>query len=311
MAENLWVEAYRPQTINDCIIPDRLKKVFEGYVKEGNLPNLLFFGGPGIGKTTVAEALCKEIGASYMKINSSEERGIDTIRTKMRNYASTISLDGGKKVLIIDEADGLTADAQGALRGSIEEFSSNVSFILTCNYKAKLIEAIHSRCPNVDFNLRKEEKPAMAAAFMERIKVILEDNDVQYEQKAVVQFIMKFFPDYRRILGELEKISKFGPIDARAIAAIPNIRQFPELLAALKAKDFKVMRKWVTDNSDGDSVHIIRGLTDALGDFVVPESQPQAIITLNEYQYKAAFVADQELCLAACLTELMAELEFK
>lgn len=311
MKNTLWVEYYRPKNIDECIIPERLKDVFRSYIKTGELPNMMFSGGPGIGKTSVAEALCKQMGLSYLKLNSSEDRGIDVIRTKMRSYASTISIDGGKKVLIIDEADGLTAEAQNALRGAIEEFSVNVSFILTCNYKAKLIEAIHSRCPTTDFTLRKEEKPEMAKQFMERVKFILSDNEVEYDPKAVVQFIMKFFPDYRRTIGELEKLANRGPINAGSVAAIANVRAFEELMESLKKKDFKVMRKWVVDNSDGDSASVFRAISDSLNDYVKPDSMPQAIVTLNEYQYKAAFVADSELNIAACLTELMAELEFK
>lgn len=311
MSEYLWVEKYRPHKIEDCVLPDRLKNIFQGYVEKGEFQHLMLSGPAGCGKTTVARALCEELGLNHMFNNSSETRGIDLIRQKVRNYASTVSLTGGRKVFIFDEADYLTNDGQAALRGSIEEFSDNCSFIITCNFKSKIMEAIHSRCAVIDFTLKSDEKPQMAAKMFKRVEQILIAEGIRYDKKVVAKMVERYFPDYRRLLNELQRHSVRGSIDAGIISQLDGLRGLGDLVKALKGKEFSDMRKWVANNTDVDTSVIFRQIYDGLNDFLKPESIPEAVVTLAKYQYQAAFVSDQELNLVACLTELMVSCEIK
>ncbi len=311
MTEFLWTEKYRPNRIEDCVLPPRIKDILLEYVKKGDVQNLLFAGGPGIGKTTAAIALCEEIGLNYMLINSSNENGIDVIRTKIVNYASTLSLRGGRKVIILDEADYLTPANQAALRGTIEEFSNNCSFILTCNFKAKLMEAIHSRMSYIDFNLSKTEKVNMATQFFKRLKTILTDEGIQFDPKVLADITNRFFPDYRRTLGELQRLSVMGKIDSETLSALADVKNVKELAGFLKEKNFREVRKWVVDNSDVDVARIYRAIYDALDTLLKKTSIPMAIIILAKYQYQNSFVADTEINLVACLTEIMVDCEFE
>ncbi len=311
MSEYLYVEKYRPHKIEDCILPDRLKKVFQEYVTEGNIPNLMLTGSAGVGKTTVAKAMCEEIGCNFLFINSSDERGIDVLRTKIKGYASTISLTGGRKVIILDEADYLTPEAQAGLRGAIEEFSENCSFIFTCNFKARLIDALHSRCSVIDFSLKGDEKAKMAMQMFKRLTTILSTEGISYDKDVLGKIVQRYFPDYRRTLNELQRYSTSGNIDAGVLSQIDSVRKLDDLIKALKDKDFGVMRKWVTNNSDVDMSRIFRMIYDGLYDYLKPETIPAAVIVLAKYQYQAAFVSDQELNLVACLTEIMVECEVK
>ena len=311
MSEFLYVEKYRPHKIEDCILPDRLKKVFQEYVTEGNIPNLMLTGTAGCGKTTVAKAMCEEIGCNFLFINSSDERGIDTLRTKIKGYASTVSLTGGRKVIILDEADYLTPEAQAGLRGAIEEFSENCSFIFTCNFKARLIDALHSRCSVVDFSLKADEKAKMAAQMFKRLSVILKEEGITYDKDVLGKIVQRYFPDYRRTLNELQRYSTSGNIDAGVLSQVESVRKLDDLIKSLKDKDFSIMRKWVVNNSDIDQSRIFRSIYDNLCVYLKPESVPMAVVTLAKYQYQSAFVADQELNLVACLTEIMVECEIK
>lgn len=311
MSEFLYVEKYRPHKIEDCILPDRLKKVFQEYVTEGNIPNLMLTGTAGCGKTTVAKAMCEEIGCNFLFINSSDERGIDMLRTKIKGYASTVSLTGGRKVIILDEADYLTPEAQAGLRGAIEEFSENCSFIFTCNFKARLIDALHSRCSVVDFALKGDEKAKMAAQMFKRLSHILTEEGITYDKDVLGKIVQRYFPDYRRTLNELQRYSTSGNIDAGVLSQVESVRKLDDLIKALKDKDFSTMRKWVVNNSDIDQSRIFRSIYDNLCVYLKPESVPMAVVTLAKYQYQAAFVADQELNLVACLTEIMVECECK
>lgn len=308
--EFLWVEKYRPKTVEECILPSRLKDIFQQYVDSESIPNLMLTGSAGVGKTTVAKAMCDQIGLNHLIINSSEQRGIDVLRTIIKNYASTVSLTGGRKVIILDEADYLTPEAQAALRGMIEQFSNNCTFIFTCNFKSRLIDALHSRCSVVDFTLVGEEKKEMAVQFFKRLKTILDDEGVTYESPVLAKIVDKYFPDYRRTLNELQRYSNAGSIDAGIVSQLSDVRKIGELVTALKAKDFGVMRKWVVSNSDIDPSRIFRKVYDSLYDFFKPQSIPQAVVILAKYQYQAAFVADQEINLVACLTELMVDCEY-
>ena len=305
----LWCERYRPQTVADCIIPERLKMPFQEYVNQKHIPNLLLCGTAGVGKTTVAKALCKEIGCDYMVLNGSDENGVDTIRTKIKIYASSMSLAGGRKVVILDEADYLTPNAQAILRNAIEEFETNCSFIFTCNFKAKIMDALHSRCAVIDFGLKNDEKEEMAALFFKRILFILESEKVDFERKVIAEIIKKHFPDNRRILNELQRYSQFGKIDTGILSQIGNV-QIAEIVKYIAAKDFGAIRKWVASN-DVDATTFFRKLYDNLYDVLKPQSIPQAVLILADYQYKQAFVADQEINTVACLTELMVGCEFK
>lgn len=311
MGEYLWTEIYRPSKIEDCILPARIKDSFLEYVKQGKVPNLMLTGGPGIGKTTSAIAMCEEIGLSYMMINASNENGIDVIRTKIINYASTLSLTGGRKVIILDEADNLTAANQSALRGTIEEFSNNCSFILTCNFKAKIMDAIHSRMAVIDFNLSKDEKAQMATMFFKRLKNILTLEKVEFDSKVLAEIISRYFPDYRRTLGELQRLAVLGKIDSNTLAQLADVRNIKELMTFLNDKNFREVRKWVVDNSDVDMPRLYRAIYDALSEFLKPSSIPIAIIIIAKYQYQNGFVADTEINLVACLTEIMVECEFE
>lgn len=306
----LWVEKYRPQKVEECILPENIKSVFQEYVNQKTIPNLLLTGGPGVGKTTAARAMCNEIGCDFMMINGSDERGIDVLRTKIKQYASSMSLTGGRKVVIIDEADYLTPEAQAAMRAAIEEFSSNCSFIFTCNYKARLIDAIHSRCSVVEFKIKNGNKVKMASGFLKRVQDILKLEKVKYDPAVVAQVIQKHFPDYRRVLNELQRYATRGEIDAGVLSQVADAN-LKDLIGFLKEKDFTSMRKWVAGNVDMDQNRIFRLIYDGLYDSMKSESIPQAVIILGEYQYKAAFVADQEINMVACLTQLMIECEFK
>lgn len=311
MSDYLLVEKYRPHTVEDCILPDRIKSVFSEYVNEGNIPNLMLTGPAGCGKTTIAKAMCEQLGLNHLFINSSDERGIDMLRTKIKGYASTVSLTGGRKVIILDEADYLTPEAQAALRGAIEEFSDNCSFIFTCNFKARLIDALHSRCAVVDFGLKGDEKPKMAVKMLKRLEQILSTEGITYDKAVLVKLIERYFPDYRRLLNELQRHSAGGNIDAGVVSQLDSLRSLNDLIKSLKDKDFQAMRKWVVVNSDVDTSRIYRNIYDGLMEFLKPESVPAAVVTLAKYQYQSAFVADQELNLVACLTELMVECEVK
>jgi DNA polymerase III delta prime subunit len=310
MQHFLWTESYRPQTIEDCVLPERLKHPFQEYVNQKTIPNLLLCGGAGVGKTTVAKAMCEEVGCDYMVINGSDESGIDTFRTKIKSYASTMSLSGGRKVIIIDEADYLNPNStQPALRNAIEEFAKNCSFIFTCNYKNRIIEPLHSRCAVIDFTLKNGEKVKMASQFFKRVQTILAKESVEYDAKVIAELINKHFPDFRRTLNELQRFSKFGKIDSGVLSQIVDI-SISDIVKFLKEKDFGSMRKWVASNGV-DPVTFYRKLYDNLYDILMPASIPQAVVILADYQYKHAFVADGEINLVACLTEMMVNLEFK
>jgi len=311
MEHLLWTEKYRPQTVEDCILPERLKKPFQEYVNQKQIPNLLLSGGAGVGKTTVAKAMCHEIGCDYMVINGSDESGIDTFRTKIKNYASSMSLAGGRKVIIIDEADYLNPNStQPALRGAMEEFAINCSFIFTCNFKNRIIAPLHSRCSVVDFKIQNGQKAKMATQFFKRVEWILDQEGVPYEKEVVATVITKHFPDNRRILNELQRYSVNGKIDKGILASVSDAN-ITTLVKALKEKDFGSARKWVTNNLDNDPISILRSIYDGMYDFLKSDSIPAAVLVLSKYQYQSAFVADQEINLMACLTEFMVECEFK
>ena len=306
----LWVERHRPQTVSDCILPERLKTVFQEYVNQKQIPNLLLSGGAGVGKTTVAKAMCNEIGCDYMVINGSDESGIDVFRTKIKNYASSMSLSGGRKVIIIDEADYLNPNStQPALRNAIEEFASNCSFIFTCNYKTRIIEPLHSRCAVVDFGLQNGEKAQMASAFFKRIEFVLDSEKVDYDKKVIAELIKKHFPDFRRVINELQRYSQLGKIDVGILSQIGDI-SITQIVKHLKEKDFASVRKWAA-TTEIDNTTFFRKLYDSLYDIMKPQSIPQTVLILADYQYKQAFVADAEINLVACLTEIMANAEFK
>jgi len=305
----LWVEKYRPHKIADCILPDAMKATFQEYVNRKEVPNLLLSGTAGIGKTTVAKAMCDEIGIDYLVINGSDNRGISTIQVDVKNYATSMSFSGGKKVVIIDEADNLTADAQKALRGIIEEVCINCSFIFTCNFKNRIMDAIHSRCSVIDFKANGS-KAKMASQFFKRVEHILETEGVTYDKEVVAAVITKHFPDNRRILNELQRYSIGGTIDKGILASVSDV-QLTELVKSLKTKDFANCRKWVTSNLDNDPARIFRTLYDKLYEALQPNSVPPMVLILAKYQYQAAFVADAEINLIACLTEIMVDCSFK
>lgn len=305
----LWVEKYRPKTIDDTILPQQLKQVFHAIVTSGDLPNMLFAGTAGLGKTTVARALCDSLDLDYIVINGSEEGNIDTLRGKIKQFASSVSLQGGYKVVILDEADYLNPQStQPALRGFIEEFSNNCRFILTCNFKNRIIEPLHSRCGVYEFNTSKKDMAALAAQFMKRLQFILNNEGVQYNDKLVAELIMKHAPDWRRIINECQRYSIGGQLNTDVL--VNSASQYTELFTHLKAKDFKKMRTWVVNNMDVDTVSIFRGIYDRMVDHVTPGSIPQLVLILADYQYKDAFVADHELNVVACMTEVMANVEF-
>jgi DNA polymerase III delta prime subunit len=309
MEHLLWTEKYRPQNVESCILPDRLKQPFQEYVNQKQIPNLLLSGGAGVGKTTIAKAMCNEIGCDFMVINGSDESGIDTFRTKIKNYASSMSFTGGRKVIIIDEADYLNPNStQPALRNAIEEFASNCSFIFTCNYKNRIIEPLHSRCAVIDFGMKNGEKAKMAAQFFKRIQTILQSEKVAFDDKVIAELVKKHFPDFRRVLNELQRYSQFGAIDTGILSQIADV-SLSELTKFITTKDFASIRKWVATN-EMDSTTLFRKVYDTLYDTLKPTSIPQAVVILADYQYKAAFVADQEINTVACLTELMVSCEF-
>lgn len=307
----LWVEKYRPQLIEDCILPSSIKSVFKEFIASGELPNFLFSGSAGVGKTTVAKALCAEVGAEYLFINGSEESGIDVLRNKIKTFASSVSLTDSKKVVILDEADYLNPNStQPALRGFIEEFSNNCRFILTCNFKNRIIEPLHSRCSVVEFKIDNKDKPKVMTQFYKRVIGILKTENVEYEDKVVAELINKHFPDYRRILNELQRYSVSGKIDAGLLVNLGD-ESYSELFKFMKDKNFTEVRKWVGKNSDLDSSELFRKFYDKAVDIIESQSIPQLILILAEYQYKAAFVADREINTMAALTEIMAQLRFK
>ena len=311
--EFLWVEKYRPKTIEDCILPDNIKKTFQDFLNKGEVPNLLLAGPAGCGKTTVAKALCKELGVDVYVINGSDEgRFLDTVRNTAKNFASTVSLSSTAKhkVIIIDEADNTTNDVQLLLRAFTEEFSGNCRFIFTCNFKNKIIEPLHSRCAVVEFGIGGKQKPAIAAQFFKRIQEILDKESVEYEPKVLVELINKHFPDWRRVLNECQRYSSGGKIDAGILAHFSDVK-VNDLIRHLKEKNFPEVRKWIVNNLDNDTSVLLRRIYDACYDSLVPSSIPAAVLTLAKYQYQMAFVADQEINMLACLTEIMVECEFK
>jgi DNA polymerase III delta prime subunit len=310
MEHLLWTEKYRPQTIEDCILPKRLKEVFQQYASQKQIPNLLLTGSAGVGKTTVAKALCQEAGCDYLVINGSDESGIDTFRVKIKNYASSMSFTGGRKVIIIDEADYLNPNStQPALRNAIEEFASNCSFIFTCNYKNRIIEPLHSRCAVIEFGLKNGEKMKMATEFLKRTESILQSEKVEFDKKVVAELVTKHFPDFRRVINELQRYSQLGKIDVGVLAQVADV-SITEIVKYIKDKDFGAVRKWVATN-EIDSTTFFRKLYDNLYDFLKPHSIPQVILILADYQYKQAFVVDQEINIVACLIQIMAEGDFK
>ena len=306
----LWVERYRPRLIQDCVLPESVKKQFAQFIKKGEVPNLLLSGTAGTGKTTIARALCNELNCDYIIINGSDEgRQIDTLRTKIRQFASAVSFEGKTKVVILDEADYMNRDSvQPALRGFIEQFAENCRFIFTCNYANKLIDPLHSRTTVIDFKIAPSDRPVLASKFMERMKYILNTEGVQYNEKVLAELLMKHFPDYRRVINELQRYSVGGVIDEGILSNFQEINA-KALIESLREKDWKKMRQWVANNVDTDPQGIFRQIYDTL----LPEvkSIPQVVLLIADYQYKAAFVADQEINLTACLTEIMANVEFK
>ena len=311
MQEFLWVEKYRPNTLSDCILPDELKNTFQEFVNQQNIPNLLLSGSAGVGKTTVAKAMLEELGADYIVVNGSLHGNIDTLRTEIMNFATTVSFSEGRKYVILDEADYLNPQStQPALRNFMEEYSKNCGFILTCNFKNRIIEPLQSRCSVVDFLFPKKLAPSLAGSFFQRVKTILDQEQVKYDEKVLAEIIQRHFPDWRRVLNELQRYSVSGIID---IGILSNSSQnaFKSLISLLKGKQFGDMRKWVAQNIDSDPTSIMRQLYDHSSDVVKSSSIPQLVLLIGDYQYKSAFVADQEVNLVAFLTQVMAEVEFK
>jgi len=305
----LWVEKYRPRNLEDCILPTEQKAAFQEFIDKGEIQNMLLCGGAGMGKTTVARALCEQLGTDYLIINGSEESGIDVLRTKIKQFASTVSFTGKTKVIILDEADYLNPNStQPALRGFIEEFSKNCRFIFTCNYKNRIIPPLHSRCAVIEFKYSKQEKPKIAAKFLKRVQFILQNESISFDEKVIAALLLKYFPDYRRIINELQRYSASGTIDEGILARVGEVNT-QELVESLKEKDWKRMRQWVVNNIDNDPHGIFRKMYDDLVDKVV--QVPELVLILADYQYKAAFVADHEINLVACLTEIMATVKFK
>jgi DNA polymerase III delta prime subunit len=313
MSDFIWVEKYRPKTISECILPNNTKKTFQDFLDKGEIPNMLLAGPPGIGKTTVAKALCNELGADVYVINGSDEgRFLDTVRNNAKNFASTVSLTATAKhkVIIIDEADNTSNDVQLCLRAFIEEFAGNCRFIFTCNYKNKILEPLHSRCSVVEFGIKGKDRQSIAAQFFKRLQEILDAEGVEYDNKVLVELINKHFPDWRRVLNEVQRYSVSGKIDAGILATFSDVA-VNELVKNLKDKNFPEVRKWIVSNLDNDTTVLLRRIYDACYETLVPGSIPAAVLVLAKYQYQGAFVADQEINMLACLTELMVECEFK
>jgi DNA polymerase III delta prime subunit len=313
MSDFIWVEKYRPKTIDECILPDNIKKTFKDFLNKGEIPNMLLAGPPGIGKTTVAKALCNELGVDFYVINGSDEgRFLDTVRNNAKNFASTVSLssEAKHKVVIIDEADNTGNDVQLLLRAFIEEFAGNCRFIFTCNYKNKILAPLHSRCAVIDFSIRGKEKQQIAANFFQRLNFILDKERIEADKKVLVELINKHFPDWRRVLNECQRYSVSGKIDSGILAAFSDVA-VNELIKNLKDKNFPEVRKWVNGNMDNDTTVLLRRIYDNLYESLVPSTIPGAVLVLAKYQYQAAFVADQEINMLACLTEIMVECEFK
>ena len=313
MSDFIWVEKYRPKTIDECILPDNIKKTFKEFLNKGEIPNMLLAGPPGVGKTTVAKALCNELGVDFYVINGSDEgRFLDTVRNNAKNFASTVSLasEAKHKVIIIDEADNTGNDVQLLLRAFIEEFAGNCRFIFTCNYKNKILEPLHSRCAVVDFSIRGKEKQQIAAAFFQRLNFILEQERIEADKKVLVELVNKHFPDWRRVLNECQRYSVSGKIDSGILAAFSDVA-VDDLIKNLKAKNFPEVRKWVNNNMDNDTSVLFRRIYDSLYESLVPTTIPAAVLVIAKYQYQMAFVADQEINMLACLTEIMVECEFK
>jgi len=313
MSDFIWVEKYRPQTIDECILPENIKKTFSDFLNKGEIPNMLLAGPPGVGKTTVAKALCKELGVDFYVINGSDEgRFLDTVRNNAKNFASTVSLtsDSKHKVIIIDEADNTTSDVQLLLRASIEEFSKNCRFIFTCNYKNKIIEPLHSRCVVVEFGVQSKHKQKIAIEFFNRLVYILEQERVEFDKKVLAEVINKHFPDWRRVLNECQRYAVGGRIDSGILAAFSDVA-VDDLIKNLKTKNFSEVRKWVNNNMDNDTSVLFRRIYDSLYESLVPNTIPAAVLVIAKYQYQMAFVADQEINMLACLTEIMVECEFK
>jgi len=305
----LWVEAYRPRTIDDCILPKDLKEYFKKQIELGEIQNMLLAGTAGTGKTTVAKALCEELGTDYIVINGSEESGIDVLRTKIKSFASTVSFTGHTKVVILDEADYLNPNStQPALRGFIEEYAANCRFIFTCNFKNRIIQPLHSRCAVIDFKLPKEEKPRMAAAFFKRTTEILTKENIPFDTKALAKVVEKHFPDFRRTLNELQRYSQTGQIDEGILVNLADANM-GELVESLKDKDWKRMRTWVVNNIDNEPASLFRKIYDTL--IPLTNQVPSLVLTIADYNYKSAFVSDQEINLVACLTEIMANVDLK
>ena len=308
---SLLVEKYRPIKIADCVLPKNIKTMFEDIAKTGDVPNLILNGGAGCGKTTVAKALCNELGIDYLFVNASEDSGIDVLRTRIRNFASTVALGGGKKVVILDEADYLNPQStQPALRGFIDELAANCRFIMTCNFKSRIIEPLHSRCTVIDFKIPNKEKPELAQEFLARAKFVMDSEGINYDEKVVAQLIVKNFPDFRRVLNLIQRYSVSGAIDSGILATSSDIT-VKSLIEAMKKKDFNSIRKWAVDNADKEMAGIFRKIYDSLQDNIEPSSIPQAVLILSEYQYKSAFVADQEINLVACCLMLASDCAFR
>lgn len=311
LKDALWVEKYRPKTINELILPDSLKKTFQTFVDNKNIPNLLLSGGPGVGKTTVAKVMLEMLDCDYIMINGSMSGNIDTLRNDIMDFASTMSFHGGRKYVILDEADYLNANSfQPALRNFMVEFSKNCGFILTCNYANRIIKPLHSRCSLVDFKINKKDKPSIASQFFKRICHILDSENIEYDKNVVAELINKYFPDWRRVINELQRYSVLGKIDVGILETLSDTT-FDELINILKKKEFNSMRKWVADNTDNDSVTLMRKFYDKASEIIKPSSIPEMVILIAEYQYKSAFVVDQEINLAALFTELMVNMEWK
>ena len=309
--EYLWVESWRPKKVDEAILPKDLQATFQEFVDQKNIPNLILAGGPGVGKTTIAKAMLEQLDCDYIVINGSLSGNIDTLRNEIMQFASSVSLQGGRKYVILDEADYLNPNStQPALRNFMEEYSKNCGFILTCNYKNRLIEPLHSRCGSVDFKITNEEKPKLATAFFKRVKNILEQESIKYDDKVVVELITKYFPDWRRTLNELQKYSASGQIDSGILVNLSEVN-INELMEALKNNEFTTVRKWIVNNLDNDPNRMFRVIYDSLYDYLDNSTIPHAVIIIGDYSYKSAFVADQEINMLACMTELMGAVKFK